>query len=99
MTPCTETPDRGRGGVTVAIVNWHAEDWLGDTLAALARQTRPPDAVLLVDNGSRGPLPTACFDTAPLRVLRMPGNLGFAAANNRALDVCETECEARRRNR
>jgi GT2 family glycosyltransferase len=36
-------------------------------------------------------LPTACFDTAPLRVLRMPGNLGFAAANNRALDVCETE--------
>ncbi|MBK6677677.1 MAG: glycosyltransferase [Rhodocyclaceae bacterium] len=47
--------------VSVIIVNWHAEDMIGETLAALDRQTRAPDRVVVVDNGSGKPLPLARF--------------------------------------
>ena len=73
--------------VSVIIVNWHAEDMIGETLAALDRQTRAPDRVVVVDNGSGKPLPVARYAHGPVRVLTMPRNVGFAAANNVA--ACE----------
>lgn len=79
------------GEVSVIIVNWHSEALLADTLSALSRQTRLPDKVFLVDNGSDGPLPVDQYTVAPIHVLKMPGNLGFAAGNNRALSQCRSE--------
>jgi GT2 family glycosyltransferase len=70
--------------VSVIIVNWHAEDLVGEALAALDRQTRSPDRVILVDNGSGKPLPLARYTRGPVLVLSMPENVGFAAANNAA---------------
>lgn len=71
--------------VSVIIVNWHAEGMVGDVLAALDRQTRAPDRVIVVDNGSDHPLPLARYTRGPVHVLTMPGNVGFAAANNAAV--------------
>ena len=71
--------------VSVIIVNWHAEDLVGEVLAALDRQTRAPDRVVVVDNGSDRPLPLARYTRGPIQVMTMPGNVGFAAANNAAV--------------
>lgn len=71
--------------VSVIIVNWHAEDLVGEVLAALDRQTRVPDRVIVVDNGSDRPLPLARYTRGPIQVMTMPGNVGFAAANNVAV--------------
>lgn len=90
MTASRDAPMAAADTVGVVIVNWHTEDLLADTLAALARQTRLPDEVVVVDNGSRKPLPVAAFAAAPPRLLSQPVNLGFAAGNNRAIAACDT---------
>lgn len=59
---------------------------LRETLTALGTQTRPPDLVVLVDDGSCPPLP--CLDSAsapPLHQLRLSRNAGPAAARNAGL--------------
>lgn len=71
--------------VAVVIVNWHAEALLASALSALDRQTVAPQRVIVVDNGSDAALPLACYTRGPISVIRMPGNLGFAAANNCAV--------------
>ena len=72
--------------VAVIIVNWHSEKLLAEVLAALNEQSRIPDQVVVVDNGSKEPLPLEHFNRNPASVIRMPGNAGFAVANNRALE-------------
>jgi GT2 family glycosyltransferase len=73
-----------RARVTLAVPCLDAERWLADVLAGAARQTRPPDELLVVDDGSRD-------GTAELarrlgaRVLAHGKNLGLAAARNTAL--------------
>jgi GT2 family glycosyltransferase len=71
--------------VTVILVNWHTEAMLTETLAALSLQTVPPVEVVVVDNGSRAPMPVECYRAGPIRVMSMPDNYGFARGNNRAL--------------
>lgn len=56
------------------------------TLGALAAQTRPPDLVVLVDDGSTPPLPSLDSASAPpLHQLRLERNAGPAAARNAGL--------------
>lgn len=43
-----------RMSVTAVIVATNGSAWLGETLAALAAQTRAPDRIIAVDNGSHG---------------------------------------------
>jgi GT2 family glycosyltransferase len=43
-----------RMSVTAIIVASNGSAWLSETLAALASQTRAPDRIIAVDNGSRG---------------------------------------------
>lgn len=71
--------------VAVIIVNWHSEELLGRTLAALNRQTTPPTRVVVVDNGGSGDLPLANYTAGPLVVMRMARNEGFAGGNNAAV--------------
>lgn len=75
--------------VAVIIVNWHCEKLLADVLSGLNEQTRIPDRVFIVDNGSREPLPLDVFNKNPVTVIRMSANVGFAAANNRAIEQAE----------
>lgn len=72
--------------VAVVIVNWHSEKLLAQTLAALNEQTRTPDRVVVVDNGSDEAIPIGIIDKSPAAVMTMSGNLGFAVANNRAIE-------------
>jgi GT2 family glycosyltransferase len=73
------------GGISVVIVNWHSEALLAETLAALNAQTRPPEHVVVVDNGSHKPIPVERYTAGPIVVRRMGRNEGFARANNLAL--------------
>lgn len=85
------TPPPGKGSVTVVIVNWNGGPLLRQCLQHLQAQTRQPDQVLLVDNASTDDSVTSLPHWPPLRLLRMETNLGFAAGNNRALALCQTE--------
>lgn len=72
--------------VGVVIVNYNAGPMLERCLAALARQTRRPERVLLVDNGSE-PFDHARIESSypGIEILRLDRNAGFAAANNLAV--------------
>lgn len=80
--------------VTVVIVNWNSGTLLEECLARLRQQTFLPARILIMDNGST--------DGSAQRAQVMPGvtirmlgaNLGFAAANNRALRECDTDLVA-----
>ena len=77
--------------ISVIIVNWNGGDLLLDCLQHLKQQTLPPDAILLMDNGST--------DGSAVKAARIPGvdvhflqdNLGFAKANNIAVQRCHTD--------
>ncbi len=78
--------------VRVIVLNWNGGRWLDGCLTALARQTRPPDEIVVVDNASTDD------SLAPLRakwpavqVLALPSNVGFAAGNNRGADDARTD--------
>lgn len=68
---------------SVIIVNWNGLRLLPGCLDALHAQTRPPDEVILVDNGSTDgsvSFVEQCFPR--IKVLPLPRNVGFAAGNN-----------------
>ncbi|MHB8773178.1 MAG: glycosyltransferase family 2 protein [Syntrophales bacterium] len=78
--------------VSVVIVNWNGRAFLPECLEALRRQVYRAFSVILVDNGSDDG--SAAFVSAQypeVRVLALPENKGFAAANNVALRMVETE--------
>ena len=68
---------------SIIIPNWNGREWLDRCLRSLLAQTLQPVEIIVVDNGSTdgsaewldGAFPT-------VRVLRQPGNLGFARATN-----------------
>lgn len=76
------------GPVAVVIVNFHSEDYLRQCLQALRMQTRRPDRVVVVDNGCRHDRLERALQAFPgAELLPMPENVGFAAANNRAVEM------------
>lgn len=62
------------------VVHWHAEEELAALLAAWPRD--PRFELVVVDNGSSGPLPTSPEPAGPYRLLRPGCNLGFAGGAN-----------------
>jgi GT2 family glycosyltransferase len=85
--------------VFVIIVNHQAEHLLPRCVAAIARQSLQPCGVIVVDNPAPGDETsldrvraaveaTSCQN---LRVIGLPKNVGFAAANNRAVASCSSE--------
>lgn len=78
--------------VAVIIVNFNSGALLRRCLAAVRRQRRVPDRVIVVDNASTdGSLESAEAEWPGLVVRRLDDNVGFAAANNRGLEHC-TDC-------
>ncbi|MGH3079756.1 MAG: glycosyltransferase family 2 protein [Gaiellaceae bacterium] len=74
-----------RPRVAVAIVNANSGRFLRRSLAALAEQTRAPDRILVVDNGSTdGSADGVEAEFPSVEVIRLDANVGFAAANNLA---------------
>lgn len=69
--------------LAVCILNWNGRAWLANCLSALAAQTRPADAILLIDNGSTDDSVVFVRERFPDVIVRENGgNLGFAAGNN-----------------
>jgi len=94
--------DHDADSVAVIIVNHNGGDFLSRCLSCLANQHVLPARIVVFDNASEdGSMVTAqrlaAEDDrlAPRIVFQMAGeNLGFAAANNRAVAMCDTELVA-----
>lgn len=75
-------------GVDVVIVNYNAGAYLARAIAALQAQTMRDFRIIIVDNASEdGSLDALPDGAIPVEVVRCERNLGFAAANNLALDT------------
>jgi GT2 family glycosyltransferase len=70
--------------VAAVIVNWNGKAWLPACLDSLAAQTRRPDEVIVVDNGSTD-------GSAELATIKLPTNTGFAVACNRGVAATDAD--------
>ncbi len=86
-----EYPAHIADSVTVVIVNWNCADVLGKCIDHLLKQSLVPGLILIMDNGSQDDSLSLLPANHRIRVCRLNSNLGFAAANNRALFECTTE--------
>ena len=74
--------------VAVILVNYHSEQYLQPCLEAVARQSLKPDRLIVVDNGSnRDRLEQIVRATPSANCSPCPTNVGFAMANNRAVET------------
>lgn len=91
--PLPPLPGAARFGIVMSVRN-HAA-LLPRALAAIAAQSRPPDRLVLIDDGSEDETPElmAAFAAAHpfARMLRNPGNLGIFAATARGIDACDAD--------
>jgi GT2 family glycosyltransferase len=76
--------------VAVIIVTWNASGLLGGVLDALDAQTVQPRRIVVIDNGSADAdlLEAVVRGRALCELVLSPENLGFAAANNLAIERC-----------
>ncbi|MFM8802558.1 MAG: glycosyltransferase family 2 protein, partial [Planctomycetia bacterium] len=85
--------------VTVIIVNFNAGERLLRCLSCLAEQDTPPERIVLIDNCSTDGSAVAAREWVTrdgrlltrLEQIDSSVNIGFAAANNRAVANCTTE--------
>ncbi|SEP23985.1 glycosyltransferase family 2 protein [Nitrosovibrio sp. Nv6] len=82
------------GTVTVVIVNWNGGTLLDKCLVHLTQQSLLPARILVMDNGSTGGSAERARQVPRVTVRMLGANLGFAGANNRALDECDTDLVA-----
>jgi GT2 family glycosyltransferase len=69
--------------VSVVIVNYNGRHLLRELLESLARQTRPADEVIVVDNASADESATYLRESFPwVKVIALDENTGFAEGNN-----------------
>jgi N-acetylglucosaminyl-diphospho-decaprenol L-rhamnosyltransferase len=76
--------------LSIIIVNWNTRDLLARCLASVYAHLPQAEAeVLVVDNGSTDDSPTMVREFFPLaRLIRNSQNVGFARANNQAMQEC-----------
>lgn len=79
--------------VTVVIVNWNGERYLERCLSALLAQTVMPNEIILVDNASSDGSLGIVARFPSVHVLPQCTNLGFARANNIAIEMSAEESE------
>jgi len=78
--------------VTAVVVSWNGGAKLLDCLHALAAQSRPFDAIVLVDNGSTdGSIEAVVAALPTVRVVPLPHNTGFGAGVNRGVTASATQ--------
>jgi len=81
--------------VSIVIPNWNGRRWLPGCLAALSAQDRPPDEVIVVDNGSTdGSLEYLATSHPDVRVVALDHNTGFAHAANVGVRAARSELVA-----
>lgn len=79
--------------LAVIVVNWNSGQYIERCLASVMGQARRADRIVVVDNASTdGSLDRLIKFGGEIELLRLPSNMGFAAANNRALRAV-SECD------
>ncbi len=81
----------------LVIVTHNAAPFIARCVSAVAAQTRRPDRVIVVDNASADGTVEAVRDAAvrldlPVRLMSLDRNVGFARANNLAVEALE-DCD------
>jgi len=76
--------------ITAIIPNWNRAELLAAALESLRRQTRPPDEIIVIDNGSSD-RSVSVAQAAGARVIEMGGNAGFARAVNAGIEAATGE--------
>lgn len=72
---------------SAVIVTFNGWPLLRPCLDSLSRQERPPDEVVVVDNGSTDGTAELVRDAFPaVRLVELPSNVGFAAGANRGIE-------------
>lgn len=78
--------------VSVVIPNWNGLRWLDPCLAALGAQDRPPEEVIVVDNGSTDGSVAHLRAAHPgVDVVELSANTGFAHAANRGVTRAQSQ--------
>ncbi|MDB4442663.1 glycosyltransferase family 2 protein [bacterium] len=78
--------------VSVIIVNWNGKNLLADCLNGIRKQTYGDHSVVLVDNGSHdGSLQYVHSHYPEIKTIALSENMGFAIANNIAIQSVQTK--------
>jgi GT2 family glycosyltransferase len=78
--------------VTVVIVNWNGRALLDECLKSLQKQVYSPFSAVFVDNGSQdGSVDFVKTNYSNIKIIELSQNLGFAAANNLAIQQIQTD--------
>ena len=78
--------------VSVIIVNWNGQKFIAECLDGLRKQTYKDYSIVLVDNASvDGSLELVHKEYPEVKTITLAENLGFAVANNRAIQLIGTE--------
>jgi glycosyltransferase involved in cell wall biosynthesis len=78
-------PNAPAASISVVLAAYQSELWIGDAVDSILGQTRPPDEVVVVDDGSSdGTSEILAGYGRDIRVLRQE-NAGYPAAMNRAI--------------
>ncbi len=80
-------------GITAVIPHWNRRQPLERLIGLLCAQTRPPEEILVVDNGSEDGSAEAA-KALGARVIELGRNLGFSAAVNRGIRETQTSLVA-----
>src|SRR5215217_3425945 len=81
--------------VAVAIPCWNGRRWLDGCLASIDGQSRAPDELIVVDNGSSDGAPARVRELWPdAHVIELGRNTGFAGAANTAMRQARAEAVA-----
>jgi len=91
---CTKTSDSENfmSHCTIIIINWNSWRLLSRCLESLSKQTYTDFKIFVADNASDQPPPDAIFSKFPdLVFVQNSDNLGFARANNRLLELVNSE--------
>jgi GT2 family glycosyltransferase len=81
--------------ICVIIPNFNGETMIGTCLDSLSAQTRPPDRVTVVDNGSTDrSRQIVAGHSIGAELIALESNLGFAAAVNRGIEKADGDAVA-----
>jgi GT2 family glycosyltransferase len=81
--PVPPTAADGVRSVAAVVLDWEGGELVQRCVASVLAQTRPPEDVLVVDNGSTDGSAEAVAARFPsVRLLRLPANRGFAGGMN-----------------